>query len=86
MHTRLHTGRVSLTEYANGDCTFFDGETRRCTIYPVRPAQCRTWPFWRSNLESPQAWKDVQVECPGAGHGSLVPLEAIRNHVSEIDV
>ena len=27
----------SLTEHANGDCTFFDGQTRRCTIYPVWP-------------------------------------------------
>ncbi|MBC8114112.1 MAG: YkgJ family cysteine cluster protein, partial [Candidatus Saccharimonas sp.] len=45
-HTKLVGGRVSLREFANGDCTFFDGATRKCTVYPVRPAQCRTWPFW----------------------------------------
>ena len=32
-HTRLVGARVSLTEFANGDCTFFDPATRRCTIY-----------------------------------------------------
>src|SRR5205085_593326 len=25
---------------------------RGCSIYPVRPLQCRTWPFWDSNLAS----------------------------------
>ena len=26
---------------------------RGCSIYPVRPLQCRTWPFWPENLEDP---------------------------------
>ncbi|MDP7274934.1 MAG: YkgJ family cysteine cluster protein [Planctomycetaceae bacterium] len=86
MHTRPYANRLSLTEYANGDCTFFDGNLRRCTIYPVRPAQCRTWPFWRSNLESPHSWNNLGLECPGVGQGCLVPLEIIEAHVSEIDV
>src|SRR5436190_19900922 len=29
---------------------------RQCTIYPVRPLQCRTWPFWDGNLASKEAW------------------------------
>src|SRR4051812_26119877 len=37
--------RISLREHANGDCVYLDGRTRGCTIYPVRPKQCRTWPF-----------------------------------------
>ncbi len=81
-HTRLHGGRVSLTEFANGDCTFFDGATRRCQIYPVRPMQCRTWPFWKSNLESEAAWNQVCEDCPGAGTGELVTLEEIENRLS----
>ena len=28
MHTRLVRGRVSLREFQNGDCTFFDNEKR----------------------------------------------------------
>lgn len=27
-------------------CIFFDFEKKGCSIYPVRPAQCRTFPFW----------------------------------------
>ena len=29
---------------------------RACTVYPVRPLQCRTWPFWPENLSSKQSW------------------------------
>ncbi len=86
MHTRPYGGRTSLQEFANGDCTFFDAQNRRCTIYPVRPRQCRNWPFWRSNLESPTAWKEVQQHCPGAGSGPLVSVDAILELVSQDDL
>jgi Fe-S-cluster containining protein len=46
--------RRSLVEYSDGDCIFLDPQTRRCSVYAARPRQCRTWPFWSSNLESPQ--------------------------------
>ena len=85
-HTRLVGVRISLIEFANGDCTFFDPETRRCTIYPVRPTQCRTWPFWHGNLRSPEAWNQMQRTCPGAGHGPLIPLEVIEAQANQLDL
>lgn len=78
MHTRIARGKLSLTEFANGDCTFFDGATRGCKIYEARPTQCRTWPFWRSNIESPEAWERTGTGCPGVGCGQLVTLEEIE--------
>jgi|SRR5580704_10561832 Fe-S-cluster containining protein len=86
LHTRLIDERVSLTEHKNGDCTFFDADTRRCTVYGARPSQCRTWPFWNSNLESREAWETMQKSCPGAGHGQFVPLEDIQRLARVIDV
>ena len=80
-HTRLVVGRTSLTEYANGDCTFFDGATRRCTIYEARPTQCRTWPFWPGYVETPEAWDSVRKDCPGAGRGDFVPLDEITRQL-----
>jgi hypothetical protein len=85
-HTRPLLGRVSLAEHANGDCTFFDGQTRRCTVYPVRPTQCRTWPFWKSNLTTPESWTATKKECPGAGQGDFVSLEEIEHQASQVDV
>ncbi len=44
------------------DCTFFDRRTNRCTIYPVRPMQCRTFPFWEYFKENEE---ELRNECPG---------------------
>lgn len=85
-HTRQVRGRLSLTEYQNGDCTFFDAEKRHCTVYESRPIQCRTWPFWRSNLESEESWKRVCDECPGAGEGQFFSLEEVQARAERVDV
>ncbi len=82
-HTRLLGGRTSLTEYANGDCTFFDPQTRGCTVYAARPAQCRTWPFWPGNLESPETWRALRPGCPGAGVGDFVSLDEVERRAAE---
>ena len=63
------------------DCIFLkrdDSDKAICSIYPVRPAQCRTWPFWSDNIESPRTWKKTQGLCPGSGSGQLYPVEEIR--------
>lgn len=86
MHTRIVRGRLSLREYANGDCVFFDGESRGCTIYEARPIQCRTWPFWRSNIASSKDWQETQRECPGAGQGNFVSLEEIEHRALQIEL
>jgi Fe-S-cluster containining protein len=70
--------RKSLREFPNGDCVFFDGETRKCTVYGARPRQCKTWPFWDSNLKSPEEWQRTCEVCPGSGKGKLYNLETIE--------
>jgi Fe-S-cluster containining protein len=55
---------------------------RICSIYPVRPLQCRTWPFWPGNLSSAEAWELAAQRCPGMGQGkrlSAQKIEAIRD-------
>ena len=50
----------------------------RCRIYPVRPRQCRTWPFWPQNL-SRRAWHgEVKPRCPGVGAGRRYSEEEIE--------
>ena len=83
LHTRKARGRITLREKANGDCVFYE-PGRGCTVYPVRPRQCRTWPFWESNLESPEAWKRTVDVCPGSGEGELIPVEEIVRRVKVI--
>ncbi len=85
-HTRLIGRRVSLTEYANGDCTFFDPQTRRCKVYPVRPTQCQTWPFWPSNISSSEEWEEVKSVCPGSGQGNFYSLEEIEHQARRMKI
>lgn len=46
----------------NFACIFFDEKLKQCSIYPVRPRQCRTFPFWETFKNNIKELKD---ECPG---------------------
>ncbi len=73
--------RQSLTEKIDGDCVFLSREGGRtaCTIYPVRPLQCRTWPFWTSNLSSPDDWNEAhRTTCPGLNKGRRYEFHQIE--------
>ena len=83
VHTRAARGKRTLREKANGDCVFWEAG-RGCTVYPVRPRQCRTWPFWASNVETPEAWDRAVEICPGSGEGELIPAEEIVRRVNVI--
>lgn len=56
----------SIREHSDGRCLFYNNG---CTLYPVRPHQCRTFPFWFENLRSLKNWKRISKECPGIGWG-----------------
>lgn len=60
--------RHSLRELANGDCVFY---MNGCTVYAVRPVQCRTFPFWPEYLISPEGWAEAAERCPGVNKGTL---------------
>jgi uncharacterized protein len=70
--------RKSLKEFPGGDCVFFDNISRKCQVYDARPRQCRTWPFWDSNLKTPEDWKHTCAACPGSGQGRLYSIEEIE--------
>jgi Fe-S-cluster containining protein len=83
VHTKPGHRGMSLREKANNDCTFYDRE-KGCTVYEVRPRQCRTWPFWESNVATPEAWRHTCDICPGSGQGELVPAEEITRRLKVI--
>ncbi len=85
-HVRLIGIRRALLEYANGDCVFFDNQTRKCNVYESRPRQCRTWPFWESNLRTPEAWAETCEVCAGSGKGKLYQLGQIEEQSAVVRV
>ena len=78
--------RRSLNERPNGDCVFFDGAARRCTVYAARPRQCRSWPFWNSNLRAEENWRQTCQICPGSGQGCLYSLDEIETRRNMIRI
>jgi hypothetical protein len=78
-YVRRVGARKSLKEFPGGDCVFFDSQSRGCAVYSARPQQCRTWPFWDSNLKTPEDWQHTCSVCPGSGKGKLYSLEEIES-------
>ncbi len=76
---------LSLREKANGDCVFYERD-QGCVIYEVRPRQCRTWPFWASNVKTPKDWEHTCAVCPGAGQGPLISVEEITRRIQLIRI
>lgn len=77
--------RFSLIERPNGDCIFWQKGTG-CTVYEARPVQCRTWPFWEENVETPEDWERVRGVCPGSGRGELHGVEEIESRLVQLRV
>lgn len=67
-------GGYKARETEDGRCIFYENG---CVIYPVRPIQCITFPFWFQNMRSVRAWDDVRLSCPGIGKGRLFSKEEI---------
>jgi len=74
----------SLKERPDYRCVLLD-ENERCRVYPARPTQCRTYPFWREHLESAEAWQALAGECPGLNAGRLYSAGEIDALAREAD-
>lgn len=84
-YTRLaHRGRT-LRERPDGSCVLFDKE-RGCILYDKRPRQCRSWPFWRSNVKTPKAWNELRDACPGINEGPAFTPEQVIQMSAMIDI
>jgi Fe-S-cluster containining protein len=65
-----------------GDDISVEHTRKGCSIYPVRPLQCRTWPFWPENLSSKKSWDFAARRCHGINTGrtfSLAQVQTIKS-------
>lgn len=80
--TRRVVKRTSLVEDPKTkDCIFLARDEEglsECAVYPVRPTQCRTWPFWPANLKAVESWWLAGVGCPGINRGTVHEFDDIR--------
>lgn len=77
--------RYSLKELPGGDCILWGGVDKGCLVYPVRPVQCQTFPFWSINIETETDWERASKRCPGVNNGKTYSLDEILKRVKQTD-
>ena len=81
--TTLDGRYILRSNQSDGICIYLD-EKKQCTIYEVRPQQCKAFPWWAENLRSKRSWNKVTSSCPGltAEDAIVISGEEIRLHVN----
>jgi Fe-S-cluster containining protein len=83
-YTETEPGYLPTLRMDRPACPFLASD-QTCAIYPVRPMQCRTWPFWTENLRR-ETWEGpVTGCCPGIGEGPLHSAEEIERIARDND-
>jgi Fe-S-cluster containining protein len=54
-----------LRKPRRGQCHFL--RAGGCSIHPVKPVQCRLFPFWPELIENRKDWAETARYCPGIG-------------------
>ena len=80
-HCEYSDGYLHLKEInINGNCQFL--KKKKCSIYTARPMQCRTWPFWKENMNT-KKWNEELLDfCPGIGKGKLISASMIQKKIN----
>ncbi len=73
--------QLSLQEKKNRDCVFWkDGG---CSVYPARPVQCKTYPFWQHIVGEDDGWQRESLSCPGIGTGGVWTERKVKSMLRE---
>ncbi|HSB12958.1 MAG TPA: YkgJ family cysteine cluster protein [Bryobacteraceae bacterium] len=73
---------LRLRKPRGSQCHFL--EKGGCSIHPVKPLQCRVFPFWPEKIGSPTAWRETGRMCPGIGEGPLIPIDGVMRVANEM--
>ena len=76
-HLSYETWGIRMTD---GQCVFL-GNDKRCSIYPLRPTQCRTYPFWPELLDTREHWQAEKQYCEGINRGKPVDSQHINRQL-----
>lgn len=79
-----HMRRIRKPRGKARQCPFLDGAG--CGIHPVKPVQCRLFPFWPELVESQREWGRTAKWCPGIGQGELIQIGTALEMAHEMRV
>ena len=67
--------RYAFVDGPGGECVFLRGKS--CSVYEYRPSQCRSFPWWPANLESPETWASAAESCEGISDVAPLVVAAV---------
>ncbi len=76
------TEYLSFRENSRYECIFWK-EGVGCSVYELRPVQCRTYPFWSSVLADEQSWNAEKEKCPAINEGELHDATEISSELAK---
>ncbi len=83
-YTRQMDNSITLATTDKG-CVFVE-TGKGCSIYPVRPKQCSTYPFWSQIVADRSRWIQHKEDfCPGIETGNKVDAFVIERAIKESD-
>jgi Fe-S-cluster containining protein len=56
-------------------CFYVD---KKCTVHPIKPQQCKSYPFWPENVCTAPEWREAKTHCEGIGRGREYDAETVR--------
>ena len=66
-YTQWSDSELALADKPSAnECVFLAGTA--CSVYEARPTQCRTYPFWLTNILSLEDWEAEAGVCEGINH------------------
>jgi len=74
---RMKQSILAKTMGKQGRCMLLSDEGK-CSVYSVRPTQCRTYPFWPEILISEEKWNNEITRCEGINQGNVVEIAHIE--------
>jgi Fe-S-cluster containining protein len=80
VYSTKHTLR--LRKPRQGHCPFLKAEG--CSVHPVKPTQCRVFPFWPELTEDKKEMEETAQWCPGIGKGDVVSAETLEESAQEM--
>ena len=74
---RMKQSPLAKLRGKQGRCMLLSDEGK-CSVYSVRPTQCRTYPFWPEILISEEKWNNEITRCEGINQGDVVEIAHIE--------
>ncbi len=81
----VHAQSWRIDAIAGDGCPLLRGND--CSVHPVKPMQCRTFPFWAELLDDRESWQAAKRYCPGMddADGQLYSPSEIRKRAKQAD-